>query len=427
MPNARSADVVIIGGGAMGTATAFRMAKAGLSVILVEMRNIGSGASGRCDGMVCICYGRSFNIDRAPERIQFTRYNIEKLKEWQNELDIDYQYRQNGLLDIWTNDDELREGHELYEYETALGTDAIEILDKHETLSLMPILNPDIVKGARFRKEDGNIAPYKMCNAFAWGAKKYGAQVLTHTRVEKILIENDKVQGVMTDKGPIYAKWVLNATNAWSSQLSKECAAVVPNRAAACATEAVGPLPPFPFESILGNHFIAGGTQMKNGNLVINGPAQPREARRGYFNETMYLDETRRQGRYLSQMFPKLRDIRIIRTWIGTMAYCPDGFPMIGKSAMTEGLLIAAGFAAGMSQECTVADIMTDLVTKGEVQCVDVDMSAYDPGRFGGGSPIVWPEPHDLSICGDVAYAYSLGKYKTPDDYVRTYDVTSRQ
>ena len=95
-----TADIVIVGGGAMGTSTAYQMAKAGLDVVLCEMRNLASGATGRCGGMVVHCYGRETNIDKAGERLKFTRANTEMLKEFQRELEIDYKFRQVGCLDI---------------------------------------------------------------------------------------------------------------------------------------------------------------------------------------------------------------------------------------------------------------------------------------------------------------------------------------
>ena len=84
--------------------------------------------------------------------------------------------------------------------------------------------------------------------------------------------------------------------------------------------------------------------------------------------------------------------------------------PLVGKSALTEGLLIAAGFAAGIAQECTVGKIMTDLVTKGEVS-LPIDMSVYDPGRFIG-KTFTWPKVWDISILCDYVAARNKGLEK---------------
>lgn len=419
----KTADIVIIGGGVMGTATAYEMAKAGLDVVLCEMRNLGSGASGRCGGMVCHCYGRENNLDKAMENMKFTRYNTKRLVEAQQELDIDYHFRKLGLLDVWTSEADAEEGRRLYEMEKAQGTDGIAILTREEALREMPTLNPKLVYGARYRAEDGNLAPYELCASLGWGAQKYGAKIMTHTKVEQVLIENDRIVGVETDKGTILCKWVLNATNGWASQLSEETKVIVPMREIACVTEAIGEVPGQPFEMLLGGQFAYGGTQHASGNLTIGGPAHPRDRRLGYFNETIYLDEVRRLGYYLVNIFPKLKDLKIIRSWVGTMGITPDAMPMIGKSTLTEGLLIAAGFVAGISKEFTVARIMTDLVTTGEVS-LNLDMSLYDSGRFLGKPAVKWPEPWDISICCDYVAAMRHG---TQDSYKVPYDLTAKR
>ena len=414
-----TADVVIIGGGAMGTSTAFQMAKAGLDVVLCEMRNLGSGATGRCGGMVVHCYGREVNIDKTGERLKFQRANTEMLIKFQQELEIDYEFRQVGCLDVASSEAEAQELKDLVDIQRSQGDDKIELLDKKETLDIMPTINPDLVFGSRWRPSDGNLAPYKMCASFGWGAKKYGAKILTHTKVNKILIEDEKVLGVETDKGVILSKWVLNATNAWSKFLSKETECVLPVREIACVTEAIGPSPAMSFEMLLDGEFSYGGTQTASGNITIGGPAHPRDRRLGYYNEVIAINEVQRLGRYLTAIFPKQKNLAIIRAWTGTMGFAPDGIPLVGKSSLTEGLLIAAGFAAGISQECTVGKIMTELVTKGEIS-LDIDLSMYDPGRFVG-KTFEWPDPYDLSILHDYLGAKKRGKekeYKVPYDLI---------
>jgi sarcosine oxidase subunit beta len=412
-----TADVVIIGGGAMGTATAYQMSKAGLDVALCEMRNLASGATGRCGGMVVHCYGRETNIDKAGERLKFTRANTAMLKQFQQELDIDYEFRHVGCLDIASSEAEAEDLRALVEIQRNQGDDEIELLDKEETLARMPTLNPDLVFASRWRPSDGNLAPYKMCAAFGQGAQKNGAKILTHTKVNKIIIENDKVKGVETDKGVILCNWVLNATNAWSKYLTKETACVIPVREIACVTESIGPVPPMSFEMLLDGEFAYGGTQTASGNLTIGGPAHPRDKRLGYYNEVTTINEVQRLGHYMATIFPKLKDLKIIRAWTGTMGFTPDGMPSIGKSTLTEGLLIAAGFAAGISQECTVGKIMTEIVTKGAVS-LDINLSHYDPGRFLG-KTFDWPDPYDLSIAHDYLAAKKRGlEYRVPYDLV---------
>ncbi len=414
-----TADVIIIGGGAMGSATAYQLAKAGMDVVLCEMRTLASGATGRCGGMVSHCYGRENNIEKTAERLKFTRENTKMLKQFQQELDVDYEFRRVGCLDIASSEEEFEQLRELVNIQKSQGDDEIELLDKKETIAHMPVINPDLVFGSRYRASDGHLSPYKLVHAFSRGAQKHGAKIMTFTKVEKILIENERAIGVVTDKGIIYSKWVINASNAWSKFLGKETECVLPVREIACATEAIGKVPVMSFELLLNGEFAYGATQAASGNLTFGGPAHPRDKRSGYYNETITIDEVKRLGNYLCNIFPAFKDLKIIRTWTGTMAFAPDALPLIGKSTLTENLLIAAGFAAGISQQCVVGKIMEDLIIKGEVG-LPIDMSLYDPGRFLG-QTFKWPEVYDLSILHDYLAAKRQGK---EDAYEIPYDLT---
>ncbi|MGI6118414.1 MAG: NAD(P)/FAD-dependent oxidoreductase [Bilifractor sp.] len=425
----KSADIVIIGGGVMGTATAYELTKAGMDVVLCEMRNLGSGASGRCGGMICHCYGRENNLDKATERLKITRYNTKMLQKTQEELDIDYHVRITGLLDVWINEKEAEEGKRLYELERSQGltTDHdIKLLDKKETLSVMPTLNPDLVVGSRFRPEDGNLSPYQLCASLGFGAQKKGATIMTHTKVNKIVVEKGRICGVETDKGYIACKWVMNATNGWAAQFGEETKMITPIRECACVTEAIGPVPPMPFEMQYNGQFAYGGTQTAAGNLTIGGPAHPRDKRIGFYNETIYMDEVRRLAGYVSGIFPRLKNLKMIRAWIGTMGFTPDAQPIVGKSTLVEGYLIAAGFVAGISWPFSTARIMKELIEYGEVKW-DIDMSLYDPGRFLNNEKYAsfkWPYPRDIGISGDYSWAFKQGK---ADNFKIPYDLTAKR
>jgi sarcosine oxidase subunit beta len=398
-----STDVVVIGGGVMGAATAMQLAMKGVGVILCEMRSLASGATGRCGGMVVHCYGRELNIDIAVKRMEFTKENTRLLKIFQQQCDIDYEFQQVGCLDIAASEEDFEILKQLYQKQRDQGDEEIQLLDKKATMDIMPTLRPDVVYGSRFRPSDGNLSPYKMVHAYAKKAKDNGAVIMTNTKVEKVVIEKEAVCGVITDKGYIAAKWVVNAANAWAPFLCKEAEVILPVREIACVTEQVGPLPPMAFEMMLNGEFAYGSTQFKTGNISMGGPAHPIEKRSGYYNEQLSIDEFTRLARYVSGIFPILANTRIIRAWAGTFAFAPDGLPCVGPSALTEGLLIAAGFSGGIAQGCAVGEVLTEYVTQGEIK--SLDMSMYNPGRFLNKSKEAWPAVYDLGILHDYLVA----------------------
>ena len=167
----KKADVVVIGGGAVGTAVAYQLAAGGKNTILCEKRNLASGATGRCGGMVVHCYGRSLNIEKTSLRLRFTRANTEIMKEYQKTFEIDFEFRQIGCLDIAVDEEEYEELGELVTIQRSLGDSEIELLDKYETLAVMDNLNPDLVFGSRLRRSDGNLNPFYLARAQALEAQ----------------------------------------------------------------------------------------------------------------------------------------------------------------------------------------------------------------------------------------------------------------
>lgn len=212
------ADVVVIGGGAVGTSAAYHLAKRGKKVILCEMRNIASGATGRCGGMVVHCYGRDVNIDKTDYRLAYTRTNTEIMKEYQKTFEIDFEFRQVGLLDIAISDEEIEQLKKLIKIQKSLGDTEIEYLDKKDTLEVMYNLNPKLVFGSRWRSSDGNLNPFLLARSQGWEAQKLGAKIMTNTKVDNIIIKNDKVEGVKIKDGIIEADWVINATSAYCAK-----------------------------------------------------------------------------------------------------------------------------------------------------------------------------------------------------------------
>lgn len=389
MSFSKRTDVVVIGGGAMGSSIAYHCAVEGKRVTLVEWRNLASGASGRCGGMYMQLFGRDLNIDKTKERLMLTKMNSEMIPILQEKLG-DFEFRVRGSLDVALTDDEFRDMAEIYTVQRSLGDEEIQLLDKNETKKQMPTLT-DHIAGSRYRPSDGNLSPFKMVMAFANGAKKKGALVLTNTKVRKILEKNGRISGVETSRGIIESEWVVNATNAWASFLTKEVE-VIPVRELAMVTERVPPLKTCTFEARCAEDFAYGCTQTKSGNLLLGGPGLPtiKGNTYDYYDETIYLHEVQKCAVYIKNLLPTLQHINVIRSWAGTMAFTPDGIPHIGLVPGKEGLVIAAGFAAGMSEAAAVGKLISELVAHGKFS---VNMEAFDPGRPSA-KPIEWPHPY---------------------------------
>lgn len=383
-------DVVVIGGGAVGCSIAYHLAKEGIDVILFERGNLASGASGRCGGMVVQLYGRELNIDKTRKRLNLTQLNTHRLLELQDKIG-DFEYKQIGSFDIAVSEEEWNSLKKLVEIQHKLGDNEIELLDEKQTREIMPIFGDRTVFGSRYRPSDGNLNPFKLTYLLARAAKKHGAVICTNTKIEEIIEDNGKVIGVRSCIGKTKAKWVVNATNAWASQLTKEVE-IIPVREIAMITEALPELRSCPFEARFEGEFAYGTTQTKDGNLLIGGPGLPtgEPGNYNYYDEFIRLSETKRCAEYLCGFFPSLRHVNVIRSWAGTMAFTPDGVPFIGPIPNKEGLLVVAGFADGMADAAAVGELITEYITQGKF--ISIPMEIFDPGR--PCPKIEWPHPY---------------------------------
>lgn len=391
------ADVVVIGGGAVGTSAAYHLAKRGKRVVLCEMRNIASGATGRCGGMVVHCYGRDLNIEKTDYRLMFTKANTEIMKEYQKTFEIDFEFRQVGCLDIAINEEEFEHLKDLLKIQRSLGDNEIELLDKKDTLVEMPNLNPNLIFGCRLRKSDGNLNPFLLARAQALEALKLGAVIKTGTKVEKILVSNGEIQGVQLKDGIIETGWVVNAANGWASQLTDDIE-VIPVRELAMVTERLPKIPPQPFEMLCFGEFAYGATQTLSGNYNLGGPGPARPPDYNYYDETIYADEVIRVMTYIGEIFPPLRNVSIIRSWVGTMAFTPDGMPSIGPMPGIKGLFLTVGYPDGMAWAAISGKIASEYICDGKTS---LSIDKMDPGRFVGKEKFVWPQCYDLTVCHD--------------------------
>ena len=393
----KKADAVVIGGGAVGTATAYNLALKGKKVVLCEKKNIASGATGRCGGMVVHCYGRFLNIEKTDYRLIFTRANTEIMKEYQQNFEVDFEFQQVGCLDIAIDEKEYDDLKKLLEIQRSLGDDEIELLDKKETLEVMQNLNPELIFGSRLRRSDGNLNPFFLARAQAVEARKLGAEILTHTKVDEIITRNNEVQGVKLADGIIESEFVVNATNGWASQLTDDTE-VIPVRELAMVTERLPDLPPQPFEMLCNGDFAYGATQTASGNYNLGGPGPARPPDYDYYDERIYADEVLRVMSYISAVFPSLNDVSVIRSWVGTMAFTPDGMPSIGPMPGIKGLYLAVGYAAGMSWAAISGKVISECICN---EKPSLPIERMDPGRFIGKPKVKWPQPYDLTVCHD--------------------------
>jgi sarcosine oxidase subunit beta len=366
----QQSDVLIIGGGVIGCATAYYLSKRGLSVTVIEKKQIGEGGSSRNGGGVR-------QSGRDPRELPIAMYAVENL--WptlSEELEMDVEYYKKGNLRLAKTEKHLAILQGLTDRATVLGLD-VRMIDAAEVKAINPYLSDEVI-GASWCPTDGHANPMLTTLAFYRKARRQGVRFITGESAEKIIKQKGRAVAVKTDYDTYYADRILVAAGFESNALLASVGLFVPmNRVLleALVTEAQ----PKMFEQMLGTaeaDFY--GHQSTHGSFVFGGSS-------GIDAYTSDFDRPVTQGmtapsicRGIMGYFPELADAKIVRTWAGWIDESADHVPVISNVEEVPGLTIACAFTGhGFGISPAVGQILTSLITD-ETPMVNIDALRYD-------------------------------------------------
>ncbi|MBT2514706.1 FAD-binding oxidoreductase [Arthrobacter sp. ISL-30] len=207
-------DIVVVGAGIVGLCTAWELRKRGFDVVVVEQRFPGYGASGRNAGAIWL------QTRRAGTELALAKAGNEKYKEFLREFGDVFDYRNQGGLFFFENDEQGRILEDYVSDRRAAGLD-ITMISREEALKQSSIL-PDTAIGAVFCADDAQIDGVQFVNALAAACVRAGIRKFENTSVLSTLRQGDTVIGVRSVRGEIHASGVVWATGAWSTNLRAE-------------------------------------------------------------------------------------------------------------------------------------------------------------------------------------------------------------
>ena len=203
-------QVAIIGGGIVGCATAYHLARAGWSVALLERKKLTSGTTWHAAGLVSETQG-------VPVITALAKYGLDLMESLEDETGQNTGFKRNGSMTVALNDARMEELRRKVDYAHGCGIRAEEI-GLAEAQERWPLLSIDGAKGAFWFPGDGYTNPIDTTMALAKGARMNGAQIFEDTRVDRIVIEGGRAVGVETEQGLIRAEHVVNATGMWARE-----------------------------------------------------------------------------------------------------------------------------------------------------------------------------------------------------------------
>ncbi len=334
-----SYDVVIIGGGSHGLATAYYLARDhGITdVAILEKSYIGSGAAGRNTTILRSNY-------KTEEGARFYDASVKLYEGLSQELNFNLLFSQIGHLTLAHTDRAMFVMANRAEVNRLNDIDSRLIYpDEIEKLApAMQVDNPDAVHpimGALYHPPGGVIRHDAVVWGLARGADQGGAEIHPYTEVTGIERQNGRVAGVATNRGTVKAGTVLNCTAGWSSLISDMAGVQMPittHILQACVTEPVKPLLDVVIVSSQMHVYIS---QTDRGEFLMGAEIEPWTTYRmqGTLN---FLQEV---CRHSLELFPQLERARILRSWAGLCDLSPDYSPILGKTEV-EGFHVSSGW-----------------------------------------------------------------------------------
>ena len=352
-------DVVIIGGGGHGVATAYYLAKYhGITnVAVLEKAYLGGGNTARNTAVIRSNY-------LTPEGVAFYSASVKLYEQLSNEFDFNIMYSQRGQLTLAHTDATVRAFRQRAEVNKHFGG-RTELIDRQAIAELVPCLNLDpaelpVLAGLWHR--DGATARH---DAVAWGyargATQRGVELHQLTEVTDILSDSGRVTGVVTNRGTVHCGCVVQAVAGHSAPLAKKAGIELPLVAYPLQAMVTLPVKPFlnPLVSSSALHCYV--QQTSRGEIVIGGGSDPYPLYQS--RASLPLKESLIASAV--DMFPFLSEMRLLRQWAGITDMTTDYSPIMGLSPLENYYLDAGWGTWGFKATPICGQTMAQLVASG--------------------------------------------------------------
>jgi sarcosine oxidase, subunit beta len=370
------AQVVIIGGGVMGTSIACHLARAGVrDVVLVERDELAAGSTSKAAGGVRAQFSDELNV-------QLGARSLEAFARFGEETGYDIGLRRVGYLFLLSTPEEVASFEAGVRLQNHLGVPS-RMLTPKEAARLSPLITTDGLLAAAYSPDDGHCTPESVVHGYAATARAHGARVLRHTEVTGIERDGAFLTAVHTTLGRIATDTVICAAGAWSRAVGAMAGVdlpVQPLRRQIAVTEPVRGLPPtlpMTIDFTTSLYFHAEGPGL------LLGMSDPDE-RPGFATDT--------HDRWIPRLYaamerraPALLDLRRTGGWAGLYENTPDHNALIGEAPAVSRFLYATGFSGhGFLQAPAVGEVVRDLYL-GRAPFLDV--GPLGAGRFAADAP----------------------------------------
>jgi sarcosine oxidase, subunit beta len=370
----RTAEVVIIGGGIVGSSIAYHLAQAGCKNVLVIEREAhqGKGSTGKSMGGVRAQFS-------TPVNIEMSLYSIPFYAAFEERLGYPCGYRPQGYLFCATAEKHMAYLRANYERQVAMGLKDVRLVTAGEIRERFPQLRSEDMLGGSFCSTDGFVDPYSTMMGFMSSASEHGAELWKHTDVTAIDEDARGICGVATTRGAVATRTVVNAAGPWAASVARMAGVdlpVEPLRRMLVPTEPFDQFPhtaPMIIDMSNGFHFRPESLGFL---LAWNDP----EETPGYKTEfdSNFIEKILTHAADRVPCFENLA-VNPKRAWAGLYEMTPDHHPILGPAPGVPGFFLANGFSGhGVMHAPATGKILSDLILTGHSDLVDTSLLALE-------------------------------------------------
>jgi sarcosine oxidase subunit beta len=375
----QTADVVIIGGGIVGSSVAYHLTANGCGNVLVIERESaqGKGSTGKSMGGVRAQFS-------TPVSIQMSLYSIPFYASFEERLGYPCDYRPQGYLFCATSDKQMAYLRSNFSQQVEMGLKDVRLMAGDEIRKLFPQLRAADIVGGSFCSSDGFVDPYSAMNGFIACACERGATVWKSTTVTGIASDGAGIASVQTSRGPVVTRKVVNCAGAWAGEVARLAEVELPVEPLRRMLVPSEPFDEFPHTAPMivdmsnGFHFRP---EARGFLLAWNDPEETPGFKTDF--DVSFVEKILTRAADRVPCFANL-PVNPKRAWAGLYEMTPDHHPILGEAPTLPGFFLANGFSGhGVMHAPATGKILGDLILTGTTDLIDASLLSLK--RFADG------------------------------------------
>ncbi len=364
-------DIVIIGGGVIGSVVAYALSKAGLRVLVIERQDIGSGTSSSAAAAALL------QTKTSVKKLLLASQSLALLDNLHQQLEGRFEFAHTGSLLAASNQGEMQLIQEMHTNLRDMGLE-VALLDGKQAREVMPILGENIMGGS-YSPKDAQINPLELVVACAEAARTHGTIFSTFTELYGIEKRGEKIVAVQTSAGRVETQTIINAAGVWASNVARMAGVTLPVSPLKGELLVTERMPPQMQGTLIAAKYLlskskaegeSGGeapkrsvgitlVQVAHGNFIVGSTRELAD-----YDKRSTYEGIHELVHQLLELTPKLANVHLLRAYAGLRPLTPDGSPIISRTPGLPGLIHAVGFGGdGLAMSAITAEMILGMLT----------------------------------------------------------------